>query len=67
MQKHISHVGQNNLQVNYAEQMNYTLSHLLYTYYSMWMKAEQKQLFEIIVNLLLSLTVCNRVFFMIPI
>jgi len=30
MQKYISHMGPNNLQVNYAEQMHYTLNSVTY-------------------------------------
>lgn len=40
-----------------------TLSPLLCIYCSMWMKAEPKQLFGIIVNLLLSMTICNSWFY----
>ena len=40
-----------------------TLSPLLCIYCSMWMKAEQKQLFRIIVNPLFSMTICNSCFY----
>lgn len=63
MQNSISHMGPKNLQVNYAEQMKYTLLSVLYfVFIALWggWKLNRNNCLE---NLLLSITICNSCFY----